>query len=152
RVRQGARRRPVWVAGAACGLVATLGLGLWIFVQDGEQPNGPGPSPRSLPFWEKLEVRAGGGKREDEVFDRVAFPTRDVGYLASRRAVYRTEDGGRTWNRLPETGFGRVHLLHFEDTRAGWLGADTLHRTSDGGKTWSKVPLPEPTNVVKDLA
>src|SRR5207302_6690989 len=78
---------------------------------------------------------------------------RGVGYAAGRPAVYKTEDSGATWHRVADRAApGRTHVLHFQDDRTGWLGAERLYGTADGGVTWSAVPLPEPTKVVSGLA
>jgi serine/threonine protein kinase/photosystem II stability/assembly factor-like uncharacterized protein len=79
--------------------------------------------------------------RDDEKFDRIAFPSRTVGYAASRRAVYKTSDGGTTWSESGLTG-GRVHVLVFQDEHTGWLGTDQLRHTTNGGATWTPVALP----------
>ena len=36
--------------------------------------------------------------RGREKFGRLAFPTRQIGYAASNRAIYKTADAGQTWN------------------------------------------------------
>jgi serine/threonine protein kinase/photosystem II stability/assembly factor-like uncharacterized protein len=100
------------------------------------------------PYWEALRVGSG-----EEKFEQIAFPTRRVGYAASREAVYRTEDGGREWKRVRKSR-GRVHFLYFQDAQTGWLGTDQLDYTDDGGETWSRVALPpaEKLLAVNDLA
>jgi photosystem II stability/assembly factor-like uncharacterized protein len=92
----------------------------------------------SRPHWTVLPGPSGD---KDEPFDRIAFPTRDVGYLASRKAVYRTRDGAKTWEKLKLADVGRVHVLHFTDTKTGWLGTDRLRKTADGGETWADESL-----------
>jgi serine/threonine protein kinase/photosystem II stability/assembly factor-like uncharacterized protein len=80
-----------------------------------------------------------------EKFDRIAFPTRQVGYAASRSAVYRTEDGGNSWRRLEGSEPpGRIFILHFENDQVGWLGTDRLRHTRDGGQTWTDIAWPGP--------
>jgi serine/threonine protein kinase/photosystem II stability/assembly factor-like uncharacterized protein len=149
------RRRPVAAVCAAGALVAVLalGLGLWLSLPRGNPVDNPGPRPSpSPPSWDVLRVNTEAGVPDNEVFERVAFPTRRVGYVASRQAVYRTEDGGKTWKRLQEVQSDRVYLLHFQDAQTGWLGTDRLQQTTDGGRTWAVVPLPDETSTVRDVA
>jgi photosystem II stability/assembly factor-like uncharacterized protein len=90
----------------------------------------------------------------DEIFGRIAFPTREIGYTASRTALYKTRDGGKTWTRTPLDGQNRIRFLHFATARDGWFGGTALHATRDGNKTWSAIPLQdgEPLRVVTSLA
>ena len=79
------------------------------------------------------------------------------------RGLYRTEDGGKTWEKLiyinPDTGFvdvaiegnGRViYAASYQRRRRGWgfIGGGPhsgLYRSMDGGETWEKLTkdLPE---------
>ncbi|HZY83755.1 MAG TPA: protein kinase [Gemmataceae bacterium] len=133
--------KPVIVAIACGAVVAAALLGKWLL--------GPRPQPGGEGAWAVFPI----GGSEAEVFDRIAFPSRAVGYAAGRQAVYKTEDSGQTWRSLWERKPpGRTHVLHFQDDRSGWLGAERLYRTEDGGGNWSEAPLPEPTRVVSGLA
>jgi photosystem II stability/assembly factor-like uncharacterized protein len=129
------------LAAVACGAVVAavlLGKGLL----GPRQPSGGDGD------WAVLHI----GGAEDEVFDRIAFPSRAVGYAAGRHAVYKTDDSGQSWRRLWERKPpGRTHVLHFLDDRTGWLGAEGLYQTADGA-TWSEARLPERTRVVSGLA
>jgi hypothetical protein len=57
--------------------------------------------------------------------------------------LFRTVDGGQTWQRLP-LPIGEA--VHFVDSRVGWLAGgpagDQLYQTLDGGITWKKQSLP----------
>ena len=99
------------------------------------------------------EILASPAINKDDAFDRLAFPTRDTGYLASRQGIYNTDDAGNTWKRLLLDAPGRVHVLHFTDAKTGWLGTDRLRETRDGGATWTDVALgAEPLRAVTALA
>ncbi|HVL67051.1 MAG TPA: hypothetical protein VM364_07290 [Vicinamibacterales bacterium] len=85
-----------------------------------------------------------------------------MGHLFSRneeRGVFRTKDGGRTWEKVlyVDDGTGAIDLVinrespdtlyaaMYEKHRTPWhliLGGPgtALYRTDDGGTTWSKVP------------
>lgn len=118
---------------------------------DGSMPSPGTPSPASAAGREFTRIVPEGW---EEKFDRIAFPTRQVGYAASRSAVYRTEDGGRRWSRLEGIDSpGRVFILHFENDQVGWLGTDRLRHTRDGGKTWIEVAWSGPrTKAMTALA
>ena len=71
----------------------------------------------------------------------------------SSKMVFRTQNGGRTWNAVATTGpgwsagqsglplVGYVHDLFFLDPRDGWIGIDRggYFATTDGGSTWHYV-------------
>lgn len=157
------------------GLVLVVALVVWLGGRSGEQtpaepPSGPptadssatqppttpnggpvaptppvvAPPPIGEPEWKQFRVAPAA---EDELFQRIAFPTRDTGLVASNHAVYRTDDGGQTWNPTWRGKPDSVHFLTFENTDRGWLGAGQLYHTADGGKTWNPVPLPGITAV-----
>ncbi|HVS35834.1 MAG TPA: protein kinase, partial [Gemmataceae bacterium] len=108
---------------------------------------GPPKPPPTGPHWEVFTIGKGG-----EVFDRIAFPTRQVGYAASRQNLYKTIDGGRTWASIRTAPAPHpVYVLQFEDERTGWMSSDRLYHTDDGGEKWSPVPLPG-TAEVRSLA
>ncbi len=69
----------------------------------------------------------------------VQFPTASTGYFVgsfSPRLLFKTEDGGRTWEKLSIPNDASVNKIHFFDARNGIaVGQDLLH-TTDGGVTW----------------
>ena len=156
-------RRLLWAATAAsCFALALLAVAVgWRAMGVGATgPNGgtangrdvnggqPGHGATTAPHWEVFQIGKG-----DEVFDRIAFPSRQVGYAASRQAVYKTLDGGRTW--APIHAAPAVHpvfVLHFEDDQNGWMSTDCFYHTDDGGEHWSPVQLPAAKAVVRSLA
>jgi photosystem II stability/assembly factor-like uncharacterized protein len=78
---------------------------------------------------------------------RSAFPPRyiefvsiPVGFVATQgNGLYRTTDGGETWEHL-----GRGVFVDFVDTQNGWHAADGIFRTTDGGRTWVLLPEARP--------
>lgn len=80
----------------------------------------------------------------------IEFPTRLIGYAAgSRDTIYKTTDGGITWNKLPLPNPGVTPQLTYKDMYA--LDANTVFlvgngfprrlvlRTTDGGSTWQDI-------------
>lgn len=82
------------------------------------------------------------------------------GMNKSYTTIYRTSDGGQTWQRMmdPYTDI-EIQSLHktgmaFSDSSYGWLTRDGkgvevgiyVQITEDGGATWRSVALPEPTD------
>lgn len=73
--------------------------------------------------------------------------------------LYRTQDGGETWQRLidPTSNDGGIQAcyktgMQFTDAQNGWLTGDCngvaagvlFYSTQDGGQTWQSVALPPP--------
>jgi photosystem II stability/assembly factor-like uncharacterized protein len=88
--------------------------------------------------------------------DSIFFLDRDHGWFATfsvltlRETVYRTSDGGKTWQAfaapMHNIAAGAADALQFLTPTKGFLmdneptaPAATLYRTSDGGATWHRV-------------
>jgi photosystem II stability/assembly factor-like uncharacterized protein len=101
------------------------------------------------------------------VIDDVSFLDRDHGWLVGWNVanvgvtVYRTSDGGRTWQGRAVTthtqNAGAVATVQFLDSKRGWLVSQEptaprarLYRSTDGGASWRLVDdrLPEVAPVV----
>jgi gliding motility-associated-like protein len=80
----------------------------------------------------------------------IEFPTRLVGYASGNRdTIYKTTDGGVTWNKLPLPYPGVTPQIQYRDMYA--LDANTVFlvgigfprkvviRTTDGGATWTDI-------------
>ena len=80
----------------------------------------------------------------------IEFPTRLIGYAAGNRdTIYKTTDGGVTWNKLPLPYPGVTPQIQYRDMYA--LDANTVFlvgigfprkvviRTTDGGATWTDI-------------
>src|SRR5262249_47391241 len=87
-------------------LLLLAGLSLLAWAQARSQKVTPGrqaapprsgaTSSKDEPYWETLKIGF------DDEFQKIAFPARMVGYVAGKKGVYKTGDGGRTWNHLLE--------------------------------------------------
>jgi len=99
--------------------------------------------------------------------DRTKDGIWDVAFLDSQhfwvrtllRKLYRTSDGGRTFELLtPDLidPFSHEHITSWVDTglqflteTEGWaLAAANLHKTTDGGRTWRPMPVPRALGMV----
>ena len=72
----------------------------------------------------------------------VDFPTNQIGYClisGSVDKIYKSTDGGYSWQKLPfEIPIG-VRSLAFQDENTGWQSLDkVIYKTTDGGNTWQK--------------
>jgi gliding motility-associated-like protein len=85
-----------------------------------------------------------------QTFRNIEFPTRLIGYVSgSRDTVWKTTDGGVTWNKLPLPTPGVTPQITYSDMFA--LDANTVFlvgqgfprkavfRTIDGGATWQEI-------------
>jgi serine/threonine protein kinase len=138
-VQPGIPKKLVWTLAIGSILAVVATIGFIPGVRDWLIPNTPiVPSAPLTPHWDLLAMPV---VEEGEAFDRIAFPTRNVGYLTSRTAFYKTEDAGKNWIRQKLDAPGRVNALHFVDEKHGWLATDKLRRTADGGATWNDAAL-----------
>jgi photosystem II stability/assembly factor-like uncharacterized protein len=65
-------------------------------------------------------------------------------------AVFKTTDGGLTWQPTALTGFG-VGALAVTSDGTIYAGGDSVLRSSDGGATWSQFAGPVPGNATSML-
>lgn len=120
-------------------LLAAVLLAAPLAAQDADAP--------PLPSWETLDTEAYAGKQDDIVF---VSPTRGW-YVNGTGRIYRTDDGGDSWQRLIEKSGTFYRAIAFVDEQVGVVGTvgtdyfpgvtdDTLlYRTIDGGETWTAV-------------
>ena len=72
----------------------------------------------------------------------VNFPTNQIGYClisGSVDKIYKSTDGGYSWQKLPfEIPIG-VRSLAFQDENTGWQSSGkVIYKTTNGGNTWQK--------------
>jgi photosystem II stability/assembly factor-like uncharacterized protein len=106
------------------------------FVPDEEQPvdNGKNQSPLSL-----------------STFRSISMIDNNNGWIAgSYGAVYKTTNGGTSWDSVGTTGVTSTHIFYkvdFLDANTGWLFSNTgdtsgtVRKTTDGGATWNKYKI-----------
>lgn len=108
--------------------------------------NGPPPAAT----WRTLPTEPYQGKQDD-----IAFISPDIGWYGNGAGkLYRTRDGGESWEKIWEQPGTFIRALGFLDASNGFLGnvgtdyfpnvTDTrpLYRTRDGGVTWTPIETP----------
>lgn len=104
------------------------------------------------PVWKKLTTQPYPGKQDD-----ICFVNENLGwYVNGYGKIYRTDDGGQTWNQQLEQKGSFFRCIAFVDSLIGFVGTvgtdyfpnvtDTipLYGTTDGGKTWRPVAYKGP--------
>lgn len=112
----------------------------------------------------KTWKRAYESQRPFELTWKIAFPSRNVGYVTvqsynpdptiAARYVAKTTDGGGTWSEIPliEDAKVREFGVAFADENTGWIGAmPGGFETTDGGKTWSRINFGNAVNKIRLL-
>lgn len=84
--------------------------------------------------------------KEDAMFNSVQFVDAQHGFITGEFGkVYRTTDGGASWNAAPNIGEDFYpYAALFTSAREGYVAglAGAMLRTTDGGDTWSALDNP----------
>lgn len=75
-----------------------------------------------------------------EVALSLFFLNETLGWMVTRKGLYRSEEAGRSWRKVPApAGILRVYFL---DEQRGWAVGlrKSVYATSDGGRTWKALP------------
>ena len=81
-------------------------------------------------------------------FNAIDFVNEQVGWVAGKGTLLKTEDGGETWNSLPLDDKWYISLIDFISDSVGWVSGwsnsvedhaigSVILKTMDGGQTWS---------------
>jgi|CXWL01.1.fsa_nt_gi photosystem II stability/assembly factor-like uncharacterized protein len=104
----------------------------------------PAPAPT---IWRALPTEAYRGKQDD-----IHFVSPDIGWYGNGAGkLYRTRDGGESWEKIWEQTGTFIRALGFIDAQNGFLGnvgieaypnvtdPRPLYRTRDGGASWTPI-------------
>ncbi len=71
---------------------------------------------------------------------QVQFITADIGWMRDIHRLFRTNDGGHTWQAVKLPDGLNLWSFYFTEIGAGWVtGSDgAVYRTADSGGTWQK--------------
>jgi photosystem II stability/assembly factor-like uncharacterized protein/pimeloyl-ACP methyl ester carboxylesterase len=110
----------------------------------------------NLPAWSKLAIEPYSGKQDD-----ISFVNPSLGFYGNGAGkIFRTTDGGESWQKVFDQPGTFVRCLTFVDERHGVMGnigpgyfpgvtdATPIYRTEDGGATWTPVTTIEGAPVV----
>ncbi|MGY5876083.1 MAG: YCF48-related protein [Candidatus Thorarchaeota archaeon] len=68
----------------------------------------------------------------------IFFYNETLGWTGSERSLYKTEDGGDTWEMTRSHPYeARARMIHFTTPQNGWIiHSYGIYHSSDGGDTW----------------
>jgi hypothetical protein len=68
------------------------------------------------------------------------FLNESVGWMVTEKGLWKTEEGGRDWKKLPKLPEAAFRV-HFVDENTGWAACakKTVLATHDGGRKWERV-------------
>jgi photosystem II stability/assembly factor-like uncharacterized protein len=94
------------------------------------------------------------GQIRNHPLKKAYFLNSTSGYIAiSKDTILKTEDGGKTFNRVLADTSASFEDIDFVDEKEGFIADrnNNLFRTLDGGVSWDKVPVGIAGTVIRDL-
>ncbi len=87
----------------------------------------------------------------------IQFINQNIGWMAGDKGVFKTTNGGETWQDISPSSPFSASRVSFIDANQGWMlpmSKDYLYFTDDGGETWtSHFPNPDiSTNSILDIS
>ncbi len=74
---------------------------------------------------------------ETDNSSRIAFPSSNVGYSTANSWLYKTTDGGSTWNQVTQINIQGIKFI--TDNIGYGFFSGMLYQTTDGGDNWSMI-------------
>jgi photosystem II stability/assembly factor-like uncharacterized protein len=95
------------------------------------------------------EPKGGPDNQPPFLSQQISFVDETHGWLIDAFGIWRTDDGGSTWNRTlslmtkVEEHIWQPTQISFVNRDLGWMSATggVVHRTTDGGRTWQSMKL-----------
>ena len=93
-----------------------------------------------------------------ETYERINFLSDDIliisGYIqenGKQDFIYRSEDGGQTWNKVVFGKSSWIDAAHFTMNGKGWMSGNSqlIYYTEDFGRTWIERDKVEPTGNLR---
>ncbi len=84
-------------------------------------------------------------------FTKVFFVDTNVGFVTGHDGIlYKTTDGGQSWQQLPSNTNTAIWSIYFVDKDFGWIGTGITDNNSDGGiyytqnggRSWTRSTIP----------
>jgi len=83
-------------------------------------------------------------KNTQKIYNRMAFSSKNIGWIMMDRMLFKSEDGGKTWFKKADftnvPNNGDPQFIHIYTDSIFWVFSDDYNkRTTDGGNTWKKL-------------
>ncbi|MEA2427528.1 MAG: hypothetical protein QOF37_1156 [Thermoleophilaceae bacterium] len=74
----------------------------------------------------------------------IYFTSTETGFATAGSQIFRTTDGGNTWEPVGPAAAAPLNSLYFASANVGYAvgNAKTVMKTMDGGATWGPKPVP----------
>jgi photosystem II stability/assembly factor-like uncharacterized protein len=94
-----------------------------------------------------------GNAPEDEAISRIQFIDETHGWVSDQKRVWRTLDGGYSWQLIYESPSDPIWRVQFTSSSKGWiLVHGKMYSTVDAGETWTPFNQPISPYPEGDLA
>ncbi len=90
--------------------------------------------------WTNGVVNGATDKDSSASFDCLAFADVNVGLASGSKMIFKTTDGGKTWNKIDVTLTSSVNGVYVVDAQTYYfVHKNEIYKTTDGGTTWTNI-------------
>jgi photosystem II stability/assembly factor-like uncharacterized protein len=68
----------------------------------------------------------------------ICFVNKNKGWACGKENIYRTTNGGVTWESYKFNQEEYINSIFFIDSLHGWAGSNSIYKTDDGGYSWNE--------------